>query len=307
MDLLTRAARRAPRAAAMPDPLRGIFCMLAAVALFAGMDAVIKLLSPRFPVMEIVFFRSVFAFLPIALMVRREGGLAMLRTRRPLDHAKRSLFGVLSLVCFVYAFGRMPLAEVVAIGYAAPLFITTLSVPLLGEAVGWRRWSAVAVGFAGVLVMVRPGAGVFAPAALVALVATLFYAFAMIAIRTLGRSESTGCIAFYFTLACLVAGGVFMPFQWVAPRAADWPALAALGLLGGFAQLLITAAFRAAPAALVAPFDYTSMLHVTILGWLFWGEMPDAPVFAGAAIVVASGLYILRREQLLARRVTATP
>ena len=290
MDLLT------PRAA-LPDALRGILSMLLAVALFAGMDAVIKHLSPTFPVMQIVFFRSLFAFLPIGLLLWREGGLAALRTNRPFEHAKRSIFGVMSLVCFVYAFGRMPLAEVVAIGFSAPLFITALSVPLLGEAVGWRRWSAVLVGFAGVLVMVRPGAGVFAPAALVALAAALFYAFAMIFIRSLGRSEGTGCIAFYFMLACLVVGAVFMPFQWVTPRAADWPALAALGLLGGFAQLFITAAFRLAPAALVAPFDYSSMIHVTILGYVFWGEVPDAPLFVGAAIVVASGIYILHRER----------
>jgi drug/metabolite transporter (DMT)-like permease len=294
-----------PAQAASRDPLHGILSMLLAVALFAGMDAVIKHLSPRFPVMQIVFFRSLFAFLPIGLMVWREGGIRSLRTSRPLDHVKRSVFGVLSLIGFVYAFGRMPLAEVVAIGYAAPLFITALSVPLLGEAVGWRRWSAVVVGFLGVLVMVRPGLGVFSPAAPAALGATLCYAFAMVAIRTLGRSESTGCIAFYFMLACLVVGGAFMPFQWVAPRPEDWPALAALGLLGGFAQLFITAAFRLAPAALVAPFDYTSMIHVTILGYIFWGETPGAPLLAGALVVVASGLYILRREQVLARQARA--
>jgi drug/metabolite transporter (DMT)-like permease len=192
----------------------------------------------------------------------------------------------------------LPLAEAVAIGYAAPIFITALSVPLLGEAVGVRRWSAVCVGFAGVLVMIRPGAAVFEASSLVALLAALFYAFAMIFIRRLGRTESTACIAFYFTLTCAVVSAPFLPLQWVAPDLPQAILLVAVGLIGGVAQLAVTAAFRAAPAAVVAPFDYSSMLYVTVIGYAVWGEMPDRLIFAGAAVVIASGLYILHRERV---------
>ena len=276
--------------------LRGIACMLAATACFATMDSLVKWVAPRTPVMQIVFFRSLFAFVPIAVLIVRDGGLVTLRTRRLGDHAKRSLCGVVSLACFIYAFGHMPLADAVAIGFSAPLFITALSVPLLGESVGIRRWGAVLVGFAGVIVMVRPGSGVLDAAAVVALVATMLYALAMILIRSLGRSESTGAIAFYYTLLSTVISAAFLPFQWTAPASLDALLLVAIGLIGGCGQLFITAAFRSAPAAVVAPFDYVSILYVSLIGYAVWGDVPDHALLAGAAIVIASGLYILRRE-----------
>jgi drug/metabolite transporter (DMT)-like permease len=284
----TAAARRAV--------LRGIVCVLAATACFSVMDSLVKWVAPRIPVMQIVFFRSVFAFVPIALMVLRDGGIASLRTRRLGGHARRSLCGVVSLAGFIYAFGHMPLADAVGIGFSAPLFITALSVPLLGERVGIRRWSAVLVGFVGVLVMVRPGSGVFDPAAAVALGATMLYALAMIFIRSLGRSESTGAIAFYYTLVCTVIGAAFLPFQWVTPGPEDAALLIAIGLIGGCGQLLITSSYRNAPAAVIAPFDYISMLYVSLIGYAVWGDVPDRFLLAGAAIVIASGLYILNRE-----------
>jgi drug/metabolite transporter (DMT)-like permease len=286
----------APMAAPGRAVLRGIVCVLAATACFAVMDSLVKWVAPRVPVMQIVFFRSIFAFVPITLLVLRDGGLASLRTRRLGGHAKRSLCGVVSLAGFIYAFGHMPLADAVGIGFSAPLFITALSVPLLGERVGIRRWSAVLVGFVGVLVMVRPGSGVFDPAAAVALGATMLYALAMIFIRSLGRSESTGAIAFYYTLVCIAIGAAFLPFQWVTPQPADAALLVAIGLIGGCGQLLITSSYRNAPAAVIAPFDYVSMLYVSVIGYVVWGDVPDGPLLIGAVIVVASGLYILRRE-----------
>ena len=274
----------------------GILCMLLGVFCFAAMDGLVKWLAPRFPVMQIVFCRSFFAFLPIGLLVAREGGLAALRTRHPAGHAMRALVGTGSLVCFIYAFGHMPLADAVGIGFSAPLFITALSVPLLGESVGIRRWSAVLAGFVGVLVMVRPGSGVFEAAALVALAGTLFYALAMIFIRRLGRTEGTAAIAFYYTLTATIVSAAFLPFQWVTPSPAEAALLGIVGLIGGCAQLLVTAAFRGAPVAVVAPFDYTAMLYVSIIGYVVWGDVPDGALFAGAGIVIASGLYILHRE-----------
>jgi len=283
-------------AAAGRAVLRGILCVLIATACFAIMDSLVKWVAPRIPVMQIVFFRSLFAFVPITLLIIRNGGIATLRTNRLGGHARRSLCGVVSLAGFIYAFGHMPLADVVGIGFSAPLFITALSVPLLGERVGVRRWSAVLVGFVGVLIMVRPGSGVFDPAAAVALGATVLYALAMIFIRSLGRSESTGAIAFYYTLLCSVIGAAFLPFQWITPEPLDAVLLVVIGLIGGCGQLLITSAFRNAPAAVIAPFDYVSMLYVSLIGYAVWGDVPDHALLIGAVIVIASGLYILHRE-----------
>jgi len=283
-------------AAAGRAVLRGILCVLIATACFAIMDSLVKWVAPRIPVMQIVFFRSLFAFVPITLLVIRDGGIATLRTNRLGGHARRSLCGVVALAGFIYAFGHMPLADAVGNGFSAPLFITALSVPLLGERVGVRRWSAVLVGFVGVLIMVQPGSGVFDPAAAVALGATMLYALAMIFIRSLGRSESTGAIAFYYTLLCSLIGTAFLPFQWVTPEPLDAVLLVVIGLIGGCGQLLITSAFRNAPAAVIAPFDYVSMLYVSLIGYFVWGDVPDRALLIGAVIVIASGLYILRRE-----------
>jgi drug/metabolite transporter (DMT)-like permease len=281
--------------------LRGILSMLLGGACFAVMDALVKGVAPRFPVLQIIFFRSLFAFLPILMQIRREGGRAALRTRHLGGHLRRSLCGFLSLSGFVYAFGNMPLADVIAIGFSAPIFITALSVPLLGESVGIRRWSAVLVGFVGVLIMVRPGTGLFQETALIALVSTLFYGLAMIFIRGLGRTEGTGAIAFYYSLTCTVLAGASLPFLWVTPSLGDLLLLVTIGLVGGCGQLFVTAAFRIGPVAVIAPFDYATMIYGAVLGFVFWGEVPDRLLIVGAVIVVASGLYILHRETRRAR------
>jgi drug/metabolite transporter (DMT)-like permease len=151
----------------------------------------------------------------------------------------------------------------------------------------------VLAGFVGVIVMVRPSRGVFDPAAAAALGATVLYALSMIFIRSLGQSEGTGAIAFYYTLLCSLVGAAFLPFQWVTPEPADAAFLVVIGVVGGCGQLLITSGFRNAPAAVVAPFDYVSMLHVSVIGYVVWGDVPDRALLIG---VIASGLYILRSE-----------
>ncbi|MCC7274590.1 MAG: DMT family transporter [Alphaproteobacteria bacterium] len=274
--------------------------MLAAVALFVVMDGLIKWLSVTFPTLQVMFFRSLFALIPIAVVVAYQGGAGRLRTRRPGLHALRCLAGLASMLCFFHAFRTMPLADVIAIGFAAPLFVTALSVPLLGEKVGIRRWSAVVVGFVGVLVMVRPGSDVLEVGAGVALLGTVAYSLAMIFMRDLGRTDTTTAITLYFTVSCVLVAGAALPFVWVAPAGpVEWALLSALGLLGGVAQLLMTQAFRLAPVAVIAPFDYTAMLWGATLGYAVWGEVPDAWVWLGAAIVAASGLYIVHRETRL--------
>lgn len=275
--------------------------MVLSVLLFAGMDALVKWVSARHPVGQIVFFRNAFAFIPILLFLPGGGGLAALKTRRPAGHILRALAGIGAMVCFFGAFSLMPLSEAVAIGQAGPIFLTALSVPLLGEKVGIRRWSAVVAGFVGVLVMTRPGAGVFDPAALLAVAGAVLYALAMISIRRLSATERPLTIVFYFTLCAAFAGALSLPFQWVTPAPLDLVFLISIGLIGGFAQFAMTQAFRLAPVAIIAPYEYGALVFAMMFGYLIWGEVPDAFLLIGAAIVVASGLYILHRETVLSR------
>jgi len=276
----------------------GIAFMLLAVLLYGSMDALIKLQAARYPVIEVVFFRSLFALLPLALLILHGGGRKTLATRQPRLQALRAIVGFVSLVCFFQAFALMPLADVVAIGFSAPLFITALSVPLLGEQVGWRRWSAVLAGFAGVLIMVRPGSDIFGLAAGVALLATLTYALSIIIIRRLSATDGDAPTVASFTCFAVLGSGIVLPFYWVMPAPADWLMLVATGLLGGTGQIAFTRAFALAPPVIVAPFDYANMLLATALGYVIWGDVPTAPVFLGAALVIASGLYIVYREAI---------
>ncbi len=276
--------------------LRGIAYIVAAMAVLSTMDTLIKWLAAHFPIMQIYLFRALFALVPILFWVARSGTFVALRTDRFLAHVWRSAFGIVALVSFIYALRHMPLTDAVAIGFSAPLMITAFSSPLLGERVGGRRWAAVGFGFIGVIVMIRPGSSLFHPVALIALISALSYALGIIAIRRMIRTESTPAMAFYFSLNGAAVGLASIPFGWVWPSGPQLLALLSVGLLGGIGQLLLTAAYRLAPAAVIAPFDYTAMLYVTILGYVVFGELPDAALIIGAAIVVASGLILVRGE-----------
>lgn len=281
----------------------GIFLMLLAIGLFSTMDAMVKWLGQSYPTMQIMFFRSFFAFVPLALLIARMGGIAeALRVNNKRDHAIRCLVGLIGLSIFFYCFAHMKLADVVAISFAAPLFITALSVPMLGEHVGPRRWAACLVGFAGVLVMVNPGASLFGEMALLALVGTMFYALAIIYVRKLSKSETNASIVFYFTLTCVVVSGAVLPFQWVSPSPLDWALLIAVGLVGGLAQIIITQAFRLAEVSQVMPLEYTHMIWAVGFGFFIWAELPSLSTWIGVAIVTVSGLYIIYREAYLGRR-----
>lgn len=294
-------------AMALPSPqatriLHGIYYMLAAVLFFSCMDALIKRASADYPTGQIIFFRNLFAFIPVIYFLRQAGGISVLRTHRARDHILRGIVGVTAMGLVFTAFKLLPLGEAVALTLAGPIFLTALSVPMLSEKVGLRRWSAVIAGFIGVLVMTRPGAGVFDPAALFALGGALFYALAMISIRWLSATEPAATTVFYFTLFATVVGALSLPFQWQSLTVVGFLLLAGIGLIGGIAQMAMTQAFRLAPASIVAPFEYLALVFAVGLGYLFWGEVPDAYILAGSAIVIASGLYILHREASRSRR-----
>ncbi|HYH21517.1 MAG TPA: DMT family transporter [Azospirillum sp.] len=296
-----------PPPAPKPDPQpafvrtdntpRGIVMMLASVMLFSVMNVLIKLSAERYPVLEVTFFRNAVALVPVALVVAMQGGFATLRTERPGAHLWRACIGLTSMTLMFWSFHLLPLADAVALNFTAPLFLTALSVPLLGERVGVHRWSAVAVGFVGVLVMSRPGSGMLQFGALVAIGAAFAQSLAMVQIRQLSRTELPNTIVFWFTLTSTVLCGIGLPFVWVAPTTwTDIGLLVACGLTGGMAQLFLTRAYALTPAAVIAPFSYASILCAALFGWLLWGEVPQMQTIAGVAIVVASGLYILHRE-----------
>lgn len=285
--------------AARSTAARGIAFMVLSVGLFAVMDGLVKWLGAGYPTMQIVFFRSLFAFVPLAVFVFRDGIGPALRVRDPLGHALRCAIGIVAMTVFFYAYANMPLADVIALAFAAPVFVTALSAPLLGERVGPRRWSAVLVGFGGVLIMVQPGSGLFDPLAGLVLFGTVFYALAMIMVRKLARTESNTSIVFYFTLACTLLAAGFLPFQWVTPGWIDLALLIAVGLIGGLAQITMTVAFRHADVAVIMPFEYSAMIWAVAIGYFIWGELPGLNIWIGVAVVMASGLYIVYRESNL--------
>lgn len=280
------------------DVKRGILYINGAVLVFSGMNVATKWLVASYPVVEIMFFRCLFALIPCAILVAFRGGLPSLRTRRLSDHAARAASQFLGMASIFIAFGMMPLADVIAISFAAPLFMTLLSIPILGERVGIHRWGAVLVGFIGVLIMVQPGPGVLESGALFALGNALFTASSTIGLRRMSVTESTDALITYQMAIIALLSAVALPFLWVTPRWADLAIMLAIGLGSGINQFFWTQAFRYAPAAVASPFTYGAMVWAILLGYLIWGELPTAALLLGAVIVVASGLYILYRETI---------
>lgn len=279
----------------------GIAAMTAGIFCMASMDAMAKWLGESYPVAQVLFFRGLFGLPPVLLLAQWSGGLHLLRPNRPGLHAVRAVLAAAATFCFFTALRSMQLAEAWAVGFVVPLLVTALSVPLLGETVGWRRWSAVAVGFMGVLIVLRPGLGTFNPAALLVLVTAVCYALIMLTARRYAASESTPAMVLFTTVGPLALASLFLPTQWTPPEGLDWLRFVVLGLLGGMAMLLLTQAFRLAPAAVVAPFDYTALIWSTAWGWLIWGDWPDAWAWVGAAVIIVAGLYVLHRETRLRR------
>jgi drug/metabolite transporter (DMT)-like permease len=270
--------------------------MLAGIAGFAVMDATIKWLTADYPVPQVVALRSWFG-LPILIMLAlREGGLPALRTKRPMVHIGRYLLVLLLSLSFFWVLSMMKLVDAIAIAFAAPIIITALSVPLLKEAVGPRRWVAIAIGFCGVLIMLRPGMGVFQWASIAALGSAVVYALLMITTRAFKSTESTASLMLYPQLGMSLTGLLMVNYFWVTPTMFDLALFALAGLFGSIGVMCLTHAFRMAPAAAIAPFEYTALVWATLLGYLVWGELPDRYTLVGALVVIASGLYIIYRE-----------
>ena len=278
--------------------------MLLSILLFALMDATVKWLGSSYPTAQLMFFRCAVALVPVSLIIMLRGGPRVLRTGQPGLHALRALLGVSAMACAFFALSRMPLAAAIAILHTAPLFMTALSVFLLRERVGLRRWSAVLAGFAGMLVVVRPGDGLLGSASFYMLLAALLIGCSTITIRFLTRRDDPVCITFYFTLAGVVASLAGLAWQgWTKPAPFDLVLFVAIGLLGGLAQYGMTLSYRHTAVGIVAPLKYLTIVLGGVIAYLVWGEVPDLWSLAGITLIIVSGLYTLRRELVLGARI----
>ena len=284
--------------AALPQSqtLQGIGLAVLAMALFSVQDAFVKYMSAGYPVIMILFLRSLGVLPCSTLLVLKGGGWQGFRTRRIGLHIVRGSFLFVMFVSFYTALTTLPLASAIALVFSAPLMTCLLSVPILGERIGWHRIVAVLIGFLGVLIMLRPGTGTFEWVALLCILASFCYACAMVLTRYLGSTESVGTLVFYPNVIYLVGAAFFLPFNWTTPSAFDLALLVGLGLWTFSGHLTITQAYRIASPPALAPFDYTTLVWALLWGWLFWNEWPPASTLAGAAVVVAAGLYVVYRE-----------
>lgn len=282
-------------------PALGILLMVTGVGSFATMDAAVKWLTADFQIGQIVTLRSWFGLPFLLILVHMEGGLSALKTRQPSVHFVRYLLVLLLSFGFFWVLSRMKLVDAIAITFTAPILIAALSVPLLRERVGLHRWSAIAFGFVGVLIILRPGTGVFQWAAMAALGSTAVYALLMISTRALKSTESAAALMFYPQFGMAITGIFLAPFFWQTPNLHQLGLFVIVGALGSFGIVCLTNAFRLAPVATVSPFEYTALVWATVLGYLLWRELPDTFTVAGTAIVISSGLYILYRETRLSK------
>ena len=286
-------------------PGRAILYMLAASFLIVILDTAVKWLARGYSPFQIGFLRYIIGFFIAAGIAHRNGGLGTLRTRRLAGHLLRSGLNIVTMLTFYYALRLIPLADAIAIGFAAPLFTTAFSGPLLKEKVGIRRWSAVALGFCGVLLIVQPSAHGINFGAVLALVSSLCWSLTQISSRQLSGTEPSHTILFYYSVAIIVVLGAAMPKVWITPQGLDWLWFLVCGVAGSFGQFCYNQAFRYGEASMVAPLDYTGLVWATLMGFVVFGDLPTKYILGGAVVIIASSLYIARREAMLAKRASA--
>ena len=287
-----------PPAPAGPEPqvLTGIVLMLIAMAIIPVMDATAKALSDRLPIVQLVWARYFFHLMLFLPYVLWRHGRAVFRPRHPVLQVLRGAMLLSSTALFFASIALMPLADALAVVFIYPFVITALSPLVLGERIGPRRWAAVATGFLGALLIIRPGLGVLAPGVPFAVAAGLIFACYALTTRKLAGSDPPLVTLTYTGLVGAVVTSALLPFEWVTPLASDWPKMVLMGLCAAVGHLLIIIAYEKAAASQLAPFGYAEIVSATLLGWFIFGDFPDAVTWAGIAVVVASGVYISIRE-----------
>ncbi|MFN8442489.1 MAG: DMT family transporter [Caldilineaceae bacterium] len=297
-------------------PWQGIGFVLLGVILFSIQDVIVKQISGNYPVHEIVWFRSVVALLLLLAAVRFSGNWAQLRTKRLGKQMVRGFLMLLSYITYYLAIAALPLADAIALYFVAPLFVTVLSVLILRERIGQRQWLALACGFVGMLVILRPGTAVFQPIALMSLLAALTYAGSIILNRQLSTTESGMSLAIYATLVYLVVTALvgliwgrgvaieshhpslqFLARAWILPNFTDAVLISITGLIAAIGFFALAQAYRLAEATTVAPFEYVMLLMGVIWGFVFWHEVPDLFAVVGMLLVVSSGIILLPRRK----------
>jgi len=288
------------------DATRGILFMCAAAGVMPVMNAMAKHLGQEYSPFEVVWARVLGHLLVVlAVFAPRAGGvIALIRTRKPGDQIARSLMQVISMACFFYGIPWIPLADGIAINFSSPFIVAALSVPLLGERVGPRRWLAIAVGFCGVLIIVQPGSsgGMHWLGAVLMTTSAVCYATYQVLTRRVAAVDSPGTTVAWTVLVPTVVFSLVVPFVWQTPGGgATILMFLAIGALGALGHYFVAQAYAAAPAAIVAPFNYAQLLGAAAIGYFAFGDAPVAATWLGAAVIVASGIYIAHREAALAR------
>ncbi|TXI24537.1 MAG: DMT family transporter [Ottowia sp.] len=288
------------------SPLAAAGWMLAAVASFSLMDAGMKLLSAHYPPLQVTLLRGA-ASLPFVLVwVLASAGVRSIVPVRWGLHLLRGVLGMVMIGCFVYALKRMPLSTAYTLYFVAPLLVAALSVPLLGEKVGPRRWTAIGIGMLGVVVVLRPGVdGLVSLPGLMVLLAATAYAIAAVTVSLLTRTDTPQSMVVWFLAIMAVGAGLAAIPGWVPLRWEHAALILGMGLAGAFGQIALTSAFMRGDASMIAPLEYTGLVWVIAWDWLLWQTLPDTATWTGAAIIVASGLYLLRRERTVGA--TRTP
>ncbi|WP_051548122.1 DMT family transporter [Sneathiella glossodoripedis] len=281
----------------IPLSFRGIFLFCLAVLLFVIMDSIVKYANETYEPLQVVWARYFFHMLLMTLVLAPKLKMSLVVTAKPKLQVFRSMLLLGATICFFSALKYIPLADAGAMGSTSPLFVTVLSVFLLGEKVSIRRWTAVFIGFGGALIILRPGMGIVHPAMFLVVGMSIFYASYQIATKKLANVDSSYTTIFYTALVGTVVMTAIVPFFWVQPDLMGWVMLATIGLIGGVSHFIIIVAFRYTNASTVAPFSYTQLIWTAIFGYIFFGDLPDAYTILGAIIIVGSGLYILYRER----------
>jgi drug/metabolite transporter (DMT)-like permease len=283
--------------------LAGIVLMLAGIFFFALNDAMGKWLIATFSVGQVLLVRSAAALVILAPFIKREGWRAFRQAPRPKMQLLRAVFATFEVACFYWALADMSLADVMTFYLAGPIYVTAMSPLLLGEHVGWRRWLAVLAGFVGVMIALRPTGGAFSPAALIAIAGSLSFSIFMVYTR-LVRGTSDVVLVTIQNVAALIFGAIAAPLSWVALSWFDGALLTLLGVVAMIAYVCINRALSIAPASVVVPYQYTTIVWAILLGYIFFGDIPGTPMLIGAGIIIVAGIYIFVREQTLAKPVT---
>ena len=282
----------------------GVLYGVASVACFAMMDACVKWLD-MLPVGEVLFSRFFFGLIPILMLVPRSEFKTFYKTTRPKLHAFRAISGTLAIVALFIALREIPLADVVSLTFGGPIFVTLGSIFFLSEKVGIRRWSAVLIGFIGMLMIVKPAYDELNIYYLFPIVFCIFFACVALSIRSLSSTEPNYRIALYFSLLSMIVGLATLPFGWVMPSKFELFLLIFTGIIGSYANILLTVSLRIAEASLVTPTKYLNLVFAILLGYFIWGEIPKILTLLGASLIIISSIIIFMRESQLKKQVVS--